>query len=66
MLQVPYDFRVKISQVCSELNVDGIRGDIVSNRAAKALAAFEGRTEVRLTFDATSDTTRRETAVIFM
>jgi magnesium chelatase subunit I len=43
---VPYDFRVKISAVCSELNVDGIRGDIVSNRAAKALAAFEGRDEV--------------------
>ena len=32
---VPYDFRVKISQICSELNVDGIRGDIVTNRAAK-------------------------------
>ncbi|KAJ9511089.1 hypothetical protein QJQ45_013157 [Haematococcus lacustris] len=44
--EVPYDFRVKISQICSELNVDGIRGDIVTNRAAKALAAFEGRTEV--------------------
>ncbi|KAG2486433.1 hypothetical protein HYH03_014880 [Edaphochlamys debaryana] len=43
---VSYDYRVKISQVCSELNVDGIRGDIVTNRAAKALAAFEGRTEV--------------------
>ncbi len=43
---VPYDFRVKISQICSDLNVDGIRGDIVTNRAAKALAAFEGRTEV--------------------
>jgi magnesium chelatase subunit I len=41
-----YDFRVKISQICSELNVDGLRGDIVTNRAAKALAAFEGRTEV--------------------
>jgi len=26
----------------------GIRGDIVSNRAAKALAAFEGRTEVAI------------------
>ena len=45
-IDIPYDFRVKISQICSELNVDGIRGDIVSNRAAKALAAFEGRTEV--------------------
>lgn len=45
-VDVPYDFRVKISQICSELNVDGIRGDIVSTRAAKALCAFEGRTEV--------------------
>jgi magnesium chelatase subunit I len=26
--------------------VDGLRGDIVTNRAAKALAAFESRTEV--------------------
>ena len=42
------EFRLKISQVCSELNVDGLRGDIVSTRAAKALAAYEGRTEVTL------------------
>lgn len=41
-----YDLRVKISQVCAELDVDGLRGDIVTNRAAKALAAFEGRTQV--------------------
>ena len=41
-----YDLRVKISQVCSELDVDGLRGDIVTNRAAKALTASEGRTEV--------------------
>ncbi|MBD2020661.1 magnesium chelatase ATPase subunit I [Leptolyngbya sp. FACHB-36] len=41
-----YDLRVKISQVCSELDVDGLRGDIVTNRAAKALTAFEGRAEV--------------------
>lgn len=40
------DLRVKISQVCADLDVDGLRGDIVTNRAAKALAAFEGRTEV--------------------
>lgn len=45
---IDYDFRVKISQVCSELDVDGLRGDIVTNRAAKALAAFEGRREVTL------------------
>ncbi|UIE37991.1 magnesium chelatase ATPase subunit I [Leptodesmis sichuanensis A121] len=40
------DLRVKISQVCADLDVDGLRGDIVTNRAAKALAALEGRTEV--------------------
>jgi magnesium chelatase subunit I len=40
------DLRVKISQVCSELDVDGLRGDIVTNRAAKALTALEERTEV--------------------
>ena len=45
-VEIDYDFRVKISQICSELNVDGLRGDIVTNRASKALAAFEGRTEV--------------------
>jgi magnesium chelatase subunit I len=43
---IDYDYRVKISEVCSQLNVDGLRGDIVSNRASKALAAFEGRKEV--------------------
>jgi magnesium chelatase subunit I len=42
---IDHDLKVKISQVCAELNVDGLRGDIVTNRAAKALAAFEGRTE---------------------
>ncbi|HLO50381.1 MAG TPA: magnesium chelatase ATPase subunit I [Kamptonema sp.] len=45
-VQLDYDLRVKISQVCAELDVDGLRGDIVTNRAAKALAASEGRTEV--------------------
>ncbi|MDB9513105.1 magnesium chelatase ATPase subunit I [Kamptonema animale CS-326] len=45
-VQLDYDLRVKISQVCAELDVDGLRGDIVTNRAAKALAAYEGRTEV--------------------
>ncbi|MDE5097914.1 MAG: ATP-binding protein, partial [Trichodesmium sp. St16_bin4-tuft] len=47
-VEVDHDLRVKISQVCSELDVDGLRGDIVTNRAAKALAAFEGNTEVSL------------------
>lgn len=43
---IPYDLRMMISQVCANLNVDGIRGDIVANRAATALVALEGRTEV--------------------
>lgn len=43
------DLRIRISAVCGELDVDGLRGDIVTNRAARALAAFEGRTEVEET-----------------
>jgi magnesium chelatase subunit I len=45
-VEIDYDARVKISSVCSQLDVDGLRGDIVTNRAAKALTAFEGRTKV--------------------
>jgi magnesium chelatase subunit I len=41
-----YELRVKISQVCGELDVDGLRGDIVTNRAARAYAAYMGHTEV--------------------
>jgi len=40
------DYQLKISQICSELQIEGLRGDIVSTRAAKALAAFENRTVV--------------------
>jgi len=39
---------VKISQVCGSLDVDGLRGDIVTNRAAKAYAAYNGRSKVEL------------------
>ncbi|KAM0946131.1 putative magnesium chelatase [Dioscorea sansibarensis] len=45
-VQIDHDLRVKISRVCAELNVDGLRGDIVTNRAAKALAALKGRDKV--------------------
>ena len=45
-IQLSYELRVNISKICSELNVDGLRGDIVTNRASKALAAFEGRSTV--------------------
>lgn len=44
-VEMDYENRIKISKICSELSVDGLRGDIVTNRAAKALAAFEGRSK---------------------
>jgi len=45
-VELDYDLRVKISEVCSTLDVDGLRGDIVTNRAAKAYAAYNDRTKV--------------------
>lgn len=42
------DFQLKISEICSELQIEGLRGDIVSTRAAKSLTAFENRFEVTL------------------
>ena len=45
-VKMDYDLRVKISEVCSQLDVDGLRGDIVTNRAAKAHAAYNGRDNV--------------------
>jgi magnesium chelatase subunit I len=47
-VEIDYEFRVKISEVCSILDVDGLRGDIVTNRAAKAYAAYNGRQKVEL------------------
>jgi magnesium chelatase subunit I len=47
-VQLDYDLRVKISEVCSQLDVDGLRGDIVTNRAAKANAAYNGRNNVTI------------------
>nr|WKT08324.1 magnesium chelatase subunit of protochlorophyllide reductase [Mesostigma viride] len=45
-VQMDRELRIKVSQICSELDVDGLRGDLVINRAAKALSAFEGRDKV--------------------
>lgn len=45
-IELNYNLRVKISEVCSILDVDGLRGDIVTNRAAKAHAAYHERNEV--------------------
>jgi magnesium chelatase subunit I len=42
------EFQLKISQTCSELKIEGLRGDLVCTRAAKALAALENRSEVTL------------------
>lgn len=46
VVEIDYNLRVKISEVCSQLDVDGLRGDIVTNRAAKAYAAYSGRDKV--------------------
>lgn len=43
---IDYDLKVKISQICGVLNVDGLRGDIVTNRAARAFASYQGKDEV--------------------
>jgi Mg-chelatase subunit ChlI len=40
------EVRLHISEMCSLLGIDGIRGDITVNRAARALVALEGREEV--------------------
>ena len=45
-VELDFELRVKISQVCGSLDVDGLRGDIVTNRAAKAYAAYNGRSKV--------------------
>src|SRR5207237_6587506 len=37
-----------ISRLCSEMDVDGLRADLVMNKAARALAAWQGRLEVTL------------------
>ena len=47
-VKLDFELRVKISQVCGSLDVDGLRGDIVTNRAAKAYAAYNGRSSVTL------------------
>ena len=42
-LTIDYSLRVKISEICSFLDIDGLRGDIVINRASKALAAYSNK-----------------------
>jgi magnesium chelatase subunit I len=45
-VEIDYDLRIKISEVCSRLDVDGLRGDIVTNRAARAHAAYNNSDKV--------------------
>ncbi len=45
-ISIDYDLRVKISEICGTLDVDGLRGDIVTNRAAKAFAAYQNKEQV--------------------
>ena len=45
-VEIDYELRIKISEVCSRLDVDGLRGDIVTNRAARAHAAYNNRDKV--------------------
>lgn len=45
-VEMDRDLKVQVSEVCSVLDVDGLRGDMVVNRAARALVAYEGRTKV--------------------
>jgi len=47
-VEIDYDLRIKISEVCSRLDVDGLRGDIVTNRAARAHAAYNNRETVTI------------------
>jgi magnesium chelatase subunit D len=45
-VKVPREVLRSIAELCLRLNVDGHRGEITIARAARALAAFEGRREV--------------------
>ena len=45
-IDVPRPVLEKIAQLCADLKVDGHRGELTIMRAARALAAFEGRRAV--------------------
>jgi magnesium chelatase subunit D len=44
--RIPEEALYKIAALCAELGVDGLRGDIVTAKTARALAAWNGRKEV--------------------
>jgi magnesium chelatase subunit D len=45
-VRLPERELLRITGACAKLGVDGVRGDIVSARAARALAALDGASEV--------------------
>ncbi|KAI8468270.1 MAG: magnesium chelatase subunit I [Monoraphidium minutum] len=45
-VKISKELQILISDICSRLEVDGLRGDLVVNRAARALVAYEGRDTV--------------------
>lgn len=45
-VKVERELLIRIAQFCAELKVDGHRGELTIMRAARALAAFEGRKSV--------------------
>jgi magnesium chelatase subunit D len=47
-VSVDEDILFRISTLCANLGVDGLRGDLVTAKAARTLAAWDGRNEVIL------------------
>jgi len=45
-VQVNDELRIKISEICGSLYIDGLRGDLVATRAAQANAAYHNRDKV--------------------
>jgi magnesium chelatase subunit D len=46
-VRLPERELLRIAGACAQLGVDGVRGDLVTARAARALAALDGQEEVR-------------------
>ena len=47
-VQIKKEFQNLIAQICAELQIDGLRGDLTLIRTSKALAAWRGRNFVEL------------------
>ncbi|WP_101296962.1 VWA domain-containing protein [Halegenticoccus soli] len=45
-VEIPAEFKREIARLCLDAGVDGHRGDIATARAARALAALDGRSSV--------------------